>query len=65
MSYVLATTTTVVRWYRFDVRNAEPGEFELMDRLDLSVIPCFSDRKTLAAAAKALGLKTWRTVKLP
>jgi hypothetical protein len=65
MSYVLATTENVVRWYRFDIGNLEGGAFTLQVELDLSVIPQFADKKAAARAAASLGLKTWRPVRLP
>ncbi len=65
MSYVIATTTDVVRWYRFDFLKPGPGSFVLESELDLRVVPRCHDKKTLVAAAQALGLKTWRAVKLP
>lgn len=66
MSYVLATTENVVRWYRFDINgNPEAGAFTLQVELDLSVIPQFTDKKAATKAAASLGLKTWRPVRLP
>lgn len=65
MSYVLATTENKVRWYKFRLgKNLKEGEFELDTELDLRVIPHFSDKKTAKSAALALGLKTWKYVKL-
>ena len=65
MSYVLATTENKVKWYKFTYNSTlEQGQFELLDILDLSQIPMFGDKSTAKDAAKALGLKTWRYVKL-
>lgn len=65
MSYVLATTGTKVKWYKFKIdRNTREGDFELIDELDLMSVPMFGDKETAKSAAVALGLKTWRYVKL-
>lgn len=61
MSYVLATTTKKVQWYKFETAS---DRFELMDVLDLHVIPMFGDKESAKFAAQGLGLKTWRYVKL-
>ncbi|AXV97030.1 hypothetical protein CJO80_16580 [Ralstonia solanacearum] len=65
MTYVLATTETVVRWYNFR-GNPGPGrgEFELLERLDLSKVPQFGDKESAKRAAQALGLKTWLYVRI-
>ena len=66
MTYVLATTENVLRWYRFEFNErTNPDSFALQLELDLAVIPQFKDKETAAKAAIALGLKTWRYVKLP
>ena len=65
MSYILATTDNHVRWYKYQVGGqVPPGEFELVDVLHLHEIPLWSDKESARAAAKALGLKTWRYVKI-
>lgn len=65
MSYVLATTESKVRWYKFQVEKLlNEGDFELLDQLDLTQVPCFGDKETAKLMAKALGLKTWRYVKI-
>lgn len=65
MSYVLATTGVLVKWYKFKFdKNTQPGDFELMNELDLVVVPQFGDKTTAQNAAVALGLKTWRYVKI-
>ncbi len=65
MSYILATTEQVVRWYKFKcARELQPGEFELLTELDLRAVPHFGDKETAKFAAQALGLKTWRYVKI-
>jgi len=65
MTYVLATTDSIVRWYKFKYdRNLEPGQFELLDKLDLKQVPLFGDKETAKLAAQVLGLKTWKYVRL-
>ncbi len=65
MSYVLATTETVIRWYRFDPRsNDRPISHELLATLDLNLIPQLPDKEAAKRAAEALGLSTWRYIKL-
>jgi hypothetical protein len=65
MSYVLATTHEKVQWYKFNIGTfPKPGDFELVDQLDLRVTPRFGDKATAKLAAQALGLKTWRYVKI-
>lgn len=69
MTYILATTETRVRWYVVplkqpaDIRTLEPGQFTLLDHLDLAVVPGFGNKETAKLVAKAIGLKTWRYVK--
>jgi len=65
MAYVLATTETIVRWYYFDSINIQPGVFTLRVELNLSLIIQHADKSSARNAAKALGLKTWRYVRLP
>jgi len=65
MSYVLATTETIVRWYKFDFdKNLTAGKFELLDALDLNQVPVLGDKETAKIAAQTLGLRTWRYVKI-
>lgn len=65
MAYILATTESKVRWYKFDFNSTiQHGKFELMEILDLGVVPQFGDKGTAKATAMALGLKTWRYVKI-
>jgi hypothetical protein len=70
MSYVLATTETRVRWYVIaikkveDILNLKAGEFELAEELNLALVPGFGNKDTAKRAAIALGLKTWRYVKI-
>ena len=63
MGYILATTHKKVQWYKFNA-PAKEGEYELLKELDLDLVPEFSDKKTAQLVAAALGLKTWRYVKL-
>jgi hypothetical protein len=61
MSYLLGTTENKVRWYKFKFdKNLQPGDFELLTELDIGAVPIFNDKETAKAAAKSLGLKTWR-----
>jgi hypothetical protein len=65
VSYVLATTENKVRWYKFPLPVLqESGGFELLECLDLHEVPCFGDKNSAKMAALALGLKTWRYVKV-
>lgn len=65
MSYVLATTHDKVQWYKFKFDSSlKEGDFVLLNELDLHQVPCFGDKETAKLAAVALGLKTWRYVKL-
>lgn len=70
MSYVLATTETRVRWYVFPIRKLEDitalkqGDYELSDLLDLSLVQGFGTKETAKRVALAVGLKTWRYVKV-
>ena len=66
MSYVLATTETLVRYYEFEVAStAKAGDFSVNTELDLRRVPVFANKDSAKKAAMALGLKTWRYVKLP
>lgn len=65
MAYILATTEEKVRWYKYKYdQNLNKGEFELIDILDLKVVPRLGDKAAAKDVAKALGLKTWRYVKI-
>ena len=67
MSYVLATTEEKVRWYKYDhkaLKANEIGEYELLEVLDLRQVVKWADKASAKSAAQALGLKTWRYVKL-
>jgi hypothetical protein len=65
MSYVLATTESMVRWYKFHFnKDLTAGNFELLDILDLNQVPVLGDKVTAKIAAQTLGLKTWRYVKI-
>lgn len=65
MAYVLATTEDKVRWYSYRIHSdLKEGEFKLLDILDLNQVPLAGDKNTAKECAKALGLKTWRYVKL-
>lgn len=65
MAYVLASTGTKVKWYKFNNRpGLAKGDFELVDVLDLNVVPGFGTKQAAEAAAVALGLRTWRYVQI-
>ena len=70
MAYVLATIDTKVRWYVVplrrveDIQSLEPGQFTLLEHLDLEVVPGFGNKDTAKKVALAIGLTTWRYVKL-
>jgi hypothetical protein len=70
MAYVLATIDTKVRWYVVplrrveDIQSLEPGQFTLLEHLDLEVVPGFGNKDTAKEVALAIGLTTWRYVKL-
>lgn len=67
MSYVLATTEDKVRWYKYDLKPLklnEVAQYELLEVLDLRQIVLWGDKASAKNAAKALGLKTWRYVKI-
>lgn len=69
MTYILATTEKRVRWYVVplnqvkDIFSLQPGQFSLVDHLDLDVVPGFGNKETAKQVAKAIGLKTWRYVR--
>lgn len=69
MTYVLATTESIVRWYAVklnkleDIYHLQPGDFELLDKLDIQLVPGFGNKATAKRVALAIGLKTWRYVK--
>lgn len=64
-AYFLATTEQVVRWYKVPIiGRTEPGGYELLDKLDLTQIQGYGDKDTAKSVALALGLKTWRYVRL-
>lgn len=70
MAYLLATTGTKVQWYVVDIGSRAgiagllKGEFDLVDVLDLEVVPGFGDKNTAKKVARAIGLTTWRYVKM-
>ncbi len=65
MSYVLASTDSKVKWYKFRRDpSLKPGDYELVMELDLTEVPLFNDKDEAKRAAQFLGLKTWRYVKI-
>lgn len=67
MTYVLATTEKIVRWYVFReqlVGTAKITYPEAVDVLDLNIVPMFGDKKTAKEFALANGLQTWRYVNI-
>lgn len=70
MAYLLATTGTKVQWYVVEINRHGglsgflKGDFELVDVLDLEVVPGFGNKETAKRVAMAIGLTTWRYVKM-
>jgi hypothetical protein len=74
MDFILVTRTNDVQFYYFKVNGHAGGshtglheystEYELRSDLVHSEIPKFGDKKTAGLAAKALGLKSWRYMKI-
>jgi hypothetical protein len=70
MAYILATLGTQVRWYVFKldgpggISSLQKGEFDLIEHLDLEVVPGFANKESAKMAATAVGLSNWRYVKL-
>ena len=63
-SYVLATTTKIVKWYAFDIsKEINDRCFSTIDKLDLSLVPCAADKETAKLWAQAMGIKSWRYVR--
>ena len=62
--YILGTTENPVRWYVFDPGDLRPEQVKVLVELDLKRVPMFSDKGSAAAAAKTLGLGTWRYVRI-
>jgi hypothetical protein len=59
MTYILGTTHRTVQWYVFDPDNLKPGEYELIDKLDLNRVPLAGNKETAKNWALQLGLQTW------
>ena len=70
MAYLLASIGTKVQWYVVDINNRagisglQKGEFDLVEALDLDVVPGFGNKDTAKKVAIAIGLTTWRYVKM-
>lgn len=70
MAYLLATTGTKVQWYVVDINRhgglsaLYKGDFKLVDVLDLETVPGYGDKDTAKRVAMAIGLSTWRYVKM-
>lgn len=70
MTYILATTESRVRWYvpkvqkLDDIFKLKEGDFELLEELNLEIVPGFGNKETAKKVALAIGLKTWRYVRL-
>jgi hypothetical protein len=65
MSYVLATTGDIVRWYSFNLsEEINERSFIIIDQLDLRLVPQAGNKETAKYWAISMGLKTWRYVKL-
>ncbi|MBI9020517.1 MAG: hypothetical protein JEZ10_04595 [Verrucomicrobia bacterium] len=62
--YVLATTETIMRWYRCETdKNGMVVGYKLFDRLDQKRVSYFANKTSAKYAAIEMGLKTWRYVK--
>ncbi|NHZ66031.1 hypothetical protein [Massilia genomosp. 1] len=70
MTYLLATIGTKVQWYVVDTTRHgglsafTKGDYDLVDTLDLEVVLGFGDKVTAKNVAMAIGLTTWRYVKM-
>lgn len=70
MTYILATTESRVRWYvpniqkTADILSLKEGDFHLLEELNLEIVPGFGNKETAKKVAVAIGLKTWRYVRL-
>jgi len=64
MSYVIATTEKIVRWYVFDPKTVSETNFKLIDKLDLDQVALAGDKATAKLWAQEMGLKTCRYVKV-
>lgn len=65
MTYLLANTArTPVKWYTFNSLDMnKPVSFELVDKLDLNIVPSYRTKTEAKKAALRLGLQTWRYVR--
>ncbi|MCY1234921.1 hypothetical protein D9M72_475190 [compost metagenome] len=64
--YLLATVEKKVRWYVITERSLEgPRRYELQEVLDLDKVHAWGDKVSAKLAAQAMGLSTWRYVRLP
>ena len=65
MTYILANTCrSPMKWYKFDpIDMSDRVPFELLDKLDLNIIPSFGTKTEAKKAALRLGLQTWRYVR--
>ena len=63
MNYVLATKHDIIKWYVYPQPITE-GQFELIEQLDLNKVPVWGNKESAKEAAIALGLKTWRYIRL-
>jgi len=61
MSYILATTENVRRFYVFE---ASKSDYTLTDKLDTRIIPMAADKATAKQWAKDLGLKSYTYIRL-
>lgn len=64
MSYLLGTTTDLVEFYKFDIDKVKEGKFTLTTELHLCSLNLFPDKDSAKRAAQALGLKTWRYIRV-
>lgn len=64
MAWILATTEQQKRWYLYDINTPNAGEYQLLEQRDLNRLPLWPDKQAAKEAALALGLKTWRYVRI-
>ena len=65
MRYILATMENKPRWYRCKTdKDGKVTGFTLLVRLDLKKASVFGNIASAKYAALAIGLKTWRYVKI-
>ena len=64
MAWTLITTESPGRWYVFERQSPTADSMSVIATFDPAVVPVFRSKADAKAAAKGLGLKTWRYKKL-